>query len=498
MDRNAERINIICRESGAALAGVRDEHAAVPPPEVVRAASDVGPLGSLGRWTATHRRIVAIAWLVIVVALGAFAPRVEKALSGAGWQANGAESVVARDLVQTNFGGQSSNGLTVVLHSATQTFGSPAFAAAVARSTAILRADKRVASIQPPTRGLSISKDGHTAIIRAGAAADPTVMVEVADALKGKLAAAGGNGVQTYLTGASAMWSDFNTANRNAMMKSELYSWPITLAILALAFGALVAAGLPLMLTIVGLVAAAGSSYIASQVGEVSIWAMNFALMFALALGIDYALFIVNRFRGALFGSKLDPIDAVAETMDTAGKAVLFSGATVLVSISAVLLVPSPAFRSTALGIMLVRHLRPRRLVDPAPGDAREARPQDRQGRAALGALRRAPLARVRTLGRAALAPPVPVRRQFARDPRHPRAPDPRTEDRHALDQGRANGRLVTAGLRPRPAGVRARRSRPAPDRRTRKQRETSPRRCFATITALPASSEHARADGSS
>ena len=72
---------------------------------------------------------------------------------------------------------------------------------------------------------------------------------------------------------------------------------------------------------------------------------MNFALMFALALGIDYALFIVNRFRGALFGSNLDPHDAVARTMDTAGKAVLFSGATVLISLSAVLLVPSPAFR---------------------------------------------------------------------------------------------------------------------------------------------------------
>ena len=54
------------------------------------------------------------------------------------------------------------------------------------------------------------------------------------------------------------MWSDFNAANRTAMIKSELFSWPVTLAILVLAFGSLVAAGLPLMLTIVGLVASAG------------------------------------------------------------------------------------------------------------------------------------------------------------------------------------------------------------------------------------------------
>ena len=176
-------------------------------------------------------------------------------------------------------------------------------------------------------------------------------MVRAADELKSELATAGGEGVEVA-TGASGLWSDFNTANREAMMKSELISWPVTLAILVLAFGSLVA-GLPLMLTILGLVAAAGSLFLAAQVADVSIWAMNFALMFALALGIDYALFVVHRFRGALFGSKLPAVEAVAVAMDTAGKAVLFSGLTVLVSLSAVMLVPSPAFRSMALGIML-------------------------------------------------------------------------------------------------------------------------------------------------
>jgi RND superfamily putative drug exporter len=178
-------------------------------------------------------------------------------------------------------------------------------------------------------------------------------MVRAADDLKGELARAGGDGVDVNLTGASGMWSDFNEANKTAMLKSELISWPVTLGILVLAFGSLVAAGLPLMLTILGLVAAAGSLYIGTQLMDISIWAMNFALMFALALGIDYALFVVYRFRGALFGSRMSPEDAVAVSMDTAGKAVLFSGLTVLISLSAVMLVPSPAFRSMALGIML-------------------------------------------------------------------------------------------------------------------------------------------------
>ncbi|TML05879.1 MAG: MMPL family transporter, partial [Actinobacteria bacterium] len=197
------------------------------------------------------------------------------------------------------------------------------------------------------------SPDRHVAVIRAGAARNANAMVRAADDLKGQLARLGADGVQVNLTGAPGMWSDFNQANKSAMMKSELISWPVTLAILVLAFGSLVAAGLPLMLTIAGLVAAAGSLWIGTQIADISIWSMNFALMFALALGIDYALFIVYRFRGAFSGSTLSARDAVAVTMQTAGKAVLFSGVTVLISLSAVMLVPSPAFRSTSLGIML-------------------------------------------------------------------------------------------------------------------------------------------------
>jgi len=312
-----------------------------------------GPVGRLGRYTATHFRMVAIAWALVAVVLGVLAPRVEKALSGAGWEATGSQSVAARKTIDKNFQGLSSSALMVVVHSNTKTVTDPAFTAAIARASSTLKADSRVKSVVPPQAGMSISRDGHTAIIQAGAAADSNTMVRAADDLKTKLHRLQGDGVQVSLTGASGMWSDFNTANRTAMMHSELISWPVTLVILLLAFGSLVAAGLPLMLTILGLMASAGTLYLGTQVLDISIWAMNFALMFALALGIDYALFIVYRFRGALFGSHEAVEDAVAETMDTAGKAVLFSGVTVLISLMAVMLVPSPAFRSMALGIMI-------------------------------------------------------------------------------------------------------------------------------------------------
>ncbi len=315
--------------------------------------SAVGPVGRLGRFMATHTRSIVLTWLAVAVALGALAPRVETALSGAGWQANGSESVKARDLIQQHFAGNSSGALMVVVHSPSQSPSDPGFADTVGRVRRILAADPAIASVTGPTPGLSISRDGHTAIVTGGAARNPTQMVAAADRLKGALAAAGNSSASVRVTGASAMWSDFNTANRTAMMRSELFSWPVTLAILVLAFGSLVAAGLPLMLTITGLVSSAGVLFLGAQVADISIWSMNFALMFALALGIDYALFIVARFRAALFGSALSPVEAVAVAMDTAGKAVLFSGLTVLISLSAVMLVPSPAFRSMALGIMV-------------------------------------------------------------------------------------------------------------------------------------------------
>ncbi|HLI60297.1 MAG TPA: MMPL family transporter [Solirubrobacteraceae bacterium] len=294
-----------------------------------------------------------VGWLVVAIGLGIFAPRVETALSGAGWETTGSQSVQARNLINQDFRGLSSYGLMTVVHSPAHTVKDPAFQAVLSRVEATLRRNAAVRSVVPPSPGISISRDGHTAVVQAGAARSSNAMVKAADALKGRLAGLSAGGVQVHLTGASGMWSDFNAANRSAMLKSEMISWPVTLGILLLAFGSLVAAGLPLMLTMLGLAAAAGMLYLGTLLTPISIWAMNFALMFALALGIDYALFVVHRFRGAFFGERMSAEEATAVTMDTAGKAVLFSGITVLISLSAVMLVPSPAFRSMSLGIML-------------------------------------------------------------------------------------------------------------------------------------------------
>jgi len=297
--------------------------------------------------------LTTVLWLLVIIGLGAFAPRVESELSGAGWQANGSESVSARELAQEHFGGNASTAIQVVVHSSSGPVTQGKGKQVLSQATAMLTQDSRLAEVVQPQPGATLSQDRTTAVLLAGANADPNEMVRVADDLKGPLQNLSTTGIQVNPTGASLLWSDFNEANLSAMLKSEMFSWPVTLAILVLAFGALVAAGLPLILTLAGLVASAGSLVLINQLVPVSIWAMNFAMMFALALGIDYALFIVVRYRAARARDGSTARQAIAETMDTAGKAVLLSGATVLISLSAVMLVPSPSFRSMAGGIML-------------------------------------------------------------------------------------------------------------------------------------------------
>jgi RND superfamily putative drug exporter len=308
--------------------------------------ASLGLLGRLGRWAAIHRRTVMIVWAALAVGLGVLAPRAEHALSGGGWQADGSDSVKARRLIERHFDGQGSYALLVVVSSTKQSSASQAFRATLGRVAHVLRRDPAVSVVR------RVQADDHTAVVQGGAAAGTTEMVRAASRVRGALDTAAGPGIEVSLTGSAALWAEFNERNKAAMMRSEVLSWPLTLAVLAVAFGSLAAAGIPLLLAILALVATAGGLWIGSQITGITIWAMNFALMFALAVGIDYALFVVVRFRAAL-RSGLRAEAAVGETMDSAGRAVLVSGTAVLASLCAVMVVPSQPFRTSALGILL-------------------------------------------------------------------------------------------------------------------------------------------------
>jgi RND superfamily putative drug exporter len=311
------------------------------------------PLARMGRWAHGHRKFVIIAWAVLAIGLGVFAPRLEHALSGAMWEVNGSESLAARDVIDEQFGGLSSQSAVVVIQSATTPIDDPAFQQVIEDVNALIVTEPGFGQPMPAQPGM----DGMTVMIQAGANVDPTEAVRAAERLGDEIGdlsrEVAGDEITVALTGSPAFWDDFNSVNREGMLKAEVLTWPVTAIILVLAFGTLAAAGLPLVLTAAGLLASMGVLYGITQFTDLSIWTLNFAMMFALALGIDYALFIVTRYRAALHAHPDDPQHAAGIAMDTAGKAVLFSGITVLVSLSAVLLVPIPAFRSMAAGMML-------------------------------------------------------------------------------------------------------------------------------------------------
>ena len=280
-----------------------------------------------------------------------FAPRAEDELAGAGWEHSGAESVAARGLIEDSFPGFGSYSLAVVVDAGERALDDPEVARTMNEVEATLDAEPAVSSVVEPGRDGGYP-DGRVAVFAAGAGGDEDEMVHAAGRLSDELEGVAPEGVTVSVTGLPGFWSDFNEASKEAMISAEFRSWPVTLMILAIAFGSLVAAGLPLLLTILGLASAIGALWIGAQFGDISIWAVNFALMFALAVGIDYALFVVVRFRASMRAGSA-PGAAVIETMDTAGKAVLLSGLTVVASLLSLLLIPSPPFQTTAIGMAL-------------------------------------------------------------------------------------------------------------------------------------------------
>ena len=134
---------------------------------------NVGPIGRLGRYTATHFRVVLAAGSWSRLCSASSPPASRRALSGAGWETTGSQSVQARQLIDKNFTGLSSYALMTVIHSPTKTVNDPAFQRTVANVERTLRADAAVSTVVPPTPGVSISRDGHTAIVQAGAARTP-------------------------------------------------------------------------------------------------------------------------------------------------------------------------------------------------------------------------------------------------------------------------------------------------------------------------------------
>ena len=309
----------------------------------------------LAAFSARNRRSVMSIWLLVAFAAAPLALTLTHALSGAGWEAQGSTAQTVRDEIRRDFPQLGAEDPVVVYHQTNAIRSDPA---PLTQLVAQLQHSPRARAVAnpltlPAAAGL-ISPDGHTALVPVDQfvtndASRPVAAGELG-AYVGRLKLA--PGARAKVTGEWPVWSDFNKINAEALHKAELVSGLPTLILLFVAFGMLVAAGIPLVLALAGIAVGFAVLHVLGWFMPMSVWSMNFSMMIGLAVGIDYSLFIVSRYREERVEGK-DALAAIENTMSTAGKAVFLSALTVVMALSAVFLVPVMVFRSMALGMIL-------------------------------------------------------------------------------------------------------------------------------------------------
>jgi RND superfamily putative drug exporter len=160
-------------------------------------------------------------------------------------------------------------------------------------------------------------------------------------------------GFNLLIGGAASMGEDFEKVSRQDLQTGEMFGIPIALIILALVFGALAASVIPIVLALVSIILAVGATALLGTAFELSFFVTNVITMIGLAVGIDYSLFVVSRYREER-ARGLDKAEAIARSGATASRTVLFSGVTVVIALLGMLIVPQTIFRSIAAGSVLV------------------------------------------------------------------------------------------------------------------------------------------------
>jgi putative drug exporter of the RND superfamily len=239
----------------------------------------------------------------------------------------------------------------------------PAFRQAVGRAIEPLRRDPRVSRLvtaydpSPPEPGL-VSADGHRTrvIVELAGRASPFESLEfssVSPALYRSLRhQVRSDTLDVVATGSPALHHDFTQMAEQDLRRCELVTLPVVLLLLLMVFGSGVAAMLPLVVAGLAMVTGTAGLLLLSHLMPVSIYATNIVTMIGLGVAIDYALFIVSRFREEL--GQQDIPDALARTMATAGRAVLFSGLTVAIGFGGMMLVPIGALASLGVAGAIV------------------------------------------------------------------------------------------------------------------------------------------------
>jgi RND superfamily putative drug exporter len=304
----------------------------------------VAPLAALTGWSIRRPVVVVITWIALVA--GCFAAGsglFERLVSDVG-VVSGSES--GRGQEQIRRAGPEPVELTCVV--TPRTPGDPAAPEQIRAAIADLRRMPTVAQVTDPIRSAG---GGDVRLLRVelypGAGSGPAATV-VAQRLRQIPAST------VVVAGGPLTEHEFNTQAQTDVQRAELISAPVVLLLLLLVFGGVVAAGLPLLVAVVGAGGSLGVLYAFSLVSDVSVYAVQVATMLSVGLAVDYGLLTVSRFRQERAAGP-DVAAALARTGVTAGHTVVFSGLTVAAALAGLVVFPDPFLRSMGMaGVAVV------------------------------------------------------------------------------------------------------------------------------------------------
>jgi uncharacterized membrane protein YdfJ with MMPL/SSD domain len=311
--------------------------------------------GTAGRWSATHPWLAIGIWVASVIAL-----LVTGHLAGTRQLDNSAynvrQSAQAERMISQNFVRHASE--SVLFDSSTLTVSAPAYQAAIRDVQQRIEATGRVTQVRSPLVARfanQVSASGHAALlefqITGSLSSSPKTVVRVLTAVDA--AAARHPQIQIAETGDASISKAVNDTVLTDLHRAEYLSFPITLLVLLVAFGAVVAALLPLGLATMSILAANGLVAFTSHLTGVTQQATSVMLLIGLAVGVDYSMFYVKRQREERAAGR-PVLDAIEIAAATSGRSVLISGLTVLLAMSGMFLTGSKIFYGIGQATMLV------------------------------------------------------------------------------------------------------------------------------------------------
>ena len=301
-----------------------------------------GPLARLAAAVARRRRLVIAVWVLALVAAAPLAAQQVDRLSGGGWEVPGTDSDAVRNGLQ-QFPGRAGELVAVFAH------GDDPAAVQAAVKQAAATADRRADII--PAGPIQQYDGGRAALAPLSYTGTPGDVYDTATAVREAITADGATTVR--LLGDAAAWSEMQEVSKEDLTKSEGIGLPVALAILLVAFGTLLAAGIPLLIGMFAVTITGGFVYLLAGVFELSVFTTNIASMVGIGVAVDYSLFVVARYRRRLQDGFVRE-DALKDALGSAGTAVVYSGATVALSMAGLFLVDVAAVRSMAVGAIIV------------------------------------------------------------------------------------------------------------------------------------------------